>query len=113
AALRSRAGGRPVRVQWMREDEHRFDPKGPPQLIAIEGALGADGGIAAWRTEMWIAKATASLPSVPLLAPEAAGLKQPAGISTGLISQNAAPPYAAENVQVVAHWLRDTPLRPS
>ncbi|MBV8185010.1 MAG: xanthine dehydrogenase family protein molybdopterin-binding subunit, partial [Hyphomicrobiales bacterium] len=113
AALMSRALGRPVRVQWMREDEHRYDPKGPPQLLALEGALGSDGKIAAWRTEMWIPKATASLPNVPLLGPEAAGAKQPMGISTGLISQNASPPYGVKNVDVLAHWLKDAPLRPS
>ncbi|MBW0004830.1 MAG: xanthine dehydrogenase family protein molybdopterin-binding subunit [Hyphomicrobiales bacterium] len=113
AALMSRALGRPVRVQWMREDEHRFDPKGPPQLLALEGALGSDGKIAAWRTEMWIPKATASLPNVPLLGPDAAGAKQPMGISTGLISQNASPPYGVKNVDVLAHWLKDAPLRPS
>ena len=100
AALMSRAVGRPVRVQWMREDEHRFDPKGPPQLLALEAALGPDGKIAAWRTEMWIPKATASLPNVPLLGPAAAGAKQPMGLSTGLISQNASPPYAVRNVEV-------------
>ncbi|MBV8447980.1 MAG: xanthine dehydrogenase family protein molybdopterin-binding subunit, partial [Hyphomicrobiales bacterium] len=113
AALMSRAVGRPVRVQWMREDEHRFDPKGPPQLLALEGALGDDGKIAAWRTQMWIPKATASLPNVPLLGPQAAGAKQPLGLSTGLISQNASPPYAVQNVEVLAHWLKDAPLRPS
>jgi nicotinate dehydrogenase subunit B len=113
AALMSRAVGRPVRVQWMREDEHRFDPKGPPQLLSLEGTLDADGKIAAWRTEMWIPKATASLPNVPLLGPEAAGAKQPMGLATGLISQNASPPYAVRNVEVLAHWLKDAPLRPS
>jgi CO/xanthine dehydrogenase Mo-binding subunit len=113
AALMSRAVGRPVRVQWMREDEHRFDPKGPPQLLALEGTLGDDGRIAAWRTEMWIPKATASLPNVPLLGPEAAGLKQVRGLSTGLITQNGAPPYGVPNVEVVIHWLKDAPLRPS
>jgi CO/xanthine dehydrogenase Mo-binding subunit len=74
AALLSRAAGRPVRVQWMREDEHGWDPKGPPQLLALEGTLTADGRIAAWRTEMWLPKATANLPNLPLLGPEAAGL---------------------------------------
>ncbi len=113
AALMSRAVGRPVRVQWMREDEHRFDPKGPPQLLALEAALAPDGKIAAWRTEMWIPKASASLPNVPLLGPAAAGAKQPMGLSTGLITQNASPPYAVKNVEVVAHWLKDAPLRPS
>ncbi len=113
AALMSRAVGRPVRVQWMREDEHRFDPKGPPQLLSLEAALGPDGKIAAWRTEMWIPKATASLPNVPLLGPAAAGMKQAMGLSTGLITQNASPPYAVKNVEVLAHWLKDAPLRPS
>jgi CO/xanthine dehydrogenase Mo-binding subunit len=51
AALISRALGRTVRVQWMREDEHGWDPKGPPQLLSLEGALTAEGKIAAWRTE--------------------------------------------------------------
>src|SRR5216683_3261062 len=29
AALLMRAAGRPVRMQWMRADEHGWDPKGP------------------------------------------------------------------------------------
>jgi CO/xanthine dehydrogenase Mo-binding subunit len=29
AALMSRAVGAPVRVQWMRHDEHGWEPKGP------------------------------------------------------------------------------------
>jgi CO/xanthine dehydrogenase Mo-binding subunit len=113
AALLSKAVGRPVRVQWTREDEHGWDPKGPPQLLALEGALGPGGRIAAWRTEMWLPKATASLPNVPLLGPEAAGIQQAQGISTGLITQNGDPPYAVANVEVLVHWLKDAPLRPS
>ncbi len=113
AAIMSRAVGRPVRVQWMREDEHGFDPKGPPQLLARQGALDTDGKIAAWRTEMWLPKATARLPNVPLLGPEAAGLKQALGIATGLITQNASPAYAVPNLEVIVHWLENAPLRPS
>ncbi|HEX7272966.1 MAG TPA: molybdopterin cofactor-binding domain-containing protein [Casimicrobiaceae bacterium] len=113
AALISALAQRPVRVQWTREDEHGWDPKGPPQLLALEGTLDASGGIAAWRTEMWLPKATANLPNMPLLGPAAAGIAQPAGITTGLISQNGSPPYAAANVEVLVHWLKDSPLRPS
>jgi CO/xanthine dehydrogenase Mo-binding subunit len=113
AALLSKATGKPVRVQWMREDEHGWDPKGPPQMLSLDGALAADGTIAAWRTEMWLPKATASLPHVPLLGPQDAGIAQPQGISTGLISQNGDPPYAVPNVDVLVHWLKDSPLRPS
>jgi nicotinate dehydrogenase subunit B len=113
AALISRAVGKPVRVQWTREDEHGWDPKGPPQLLALEGALDADGKIAAWRSELWLPKATANLPNMPLLGPMAAGIAQPMGITTGLISQNGNPPYAVANQEVVVHWLKDAPLRPS
>ncbi len=113
AALLSRALGRPVRVQWMREDEHGWDPKGPPQLLALEGALGPEGRIAAWRSQMWLPKATANLPNIPLLGPQAAGIPQVPGISTGLISQNGDPCYDVPNVEVVVHWLAQSPLRPS
>jgi CO/xanthine dehydrogenase Mo-binding subunit len=113
AALLARAVGRPVRVQWMREDEHGWDPKGPPQLLALEGALDAEGKIAAWRTDMWLPRATANLPNVPLLAPDAAGIAQPQGLSAGLISQNGDPPYAVPHQEVQVHWLKSSPLRPS
>jgi nicotinate dehydrogenase subunit B len=113
AAILSRAVARPVRVQWSREDEHGWDPKGPPQLLDISGAVDADGRILGWRTEMWIPRTTRGLPNIPLLAPEAAGLGQIRGLNPGLISQNGDPPYAAGNVQVIAHWLKDAPLRPA
>jgi len=113
AAILSRATGRPVRVQWSREDELGWDPKGPPQLISISGAVSADGRLLDWRTEMWIPKTTRGLPNIPLLAPEAAGLEHVPGLNTGLISQNGDPPYSAESIQVVAHWLKDAPLRPA
>jgi CO/xanthine dehydrogenase Mo-binding subunit len=113
AAIVSRAVGRPVRVQWSREDEHGWDPKGPPQLLDIFGAVGADGRILAWRTEMWLPQMTRGLPDIPLLAPTAAGLDDVRGLQPGFIWQNADPPYAAENVQVLVHWLKDAPLRPA
>ena len=113
AAIVSRAVGRPVRVQWSREDEHGWDPKGPPQLLDIFGAVGADGRILAWRTEMWLPQMTRGLPDIPLLAPTAAGLDNVRGLQPGFIWQNADPPYAAENVQVLVHWLKDAPLRPA
>ena len=113
AAILSRAVGRPVRVQWMREDEHGWDPKGPPQLLDISGAVGPDGKILDWRTEMFIPRTTKGMPNIPLLAPEAAGLDDVRGYNPGLISQNGDPPYAANSVQVVANWLKDAPLRPA
>ncbi len=43
AALVARAAGRPVRVQWMRANEHGWDPKGPPTLIDLHSGLDGDG----------------------------------------------------------------------
>ena len=37
--------------------------------------------------------------------------EQQHGRGAGQISQNGDPPYAAPNVKVVVHWLKDTPLR--
>ncbi|MEQ1947770.1 MAG: molybdopterin cofactor-binding domain-containing protein [Bryobacteraceae bacterium] len=48
AAVLSRAVGKPVRVQWMREDEHVWSPKGPQQLQTAKAAVNADGKIIAW-----------------------------------------------------------------
>lgn len=113
AAIISQAVGRPVRVQWSREDEHGHDPKGPPQLLDLSGAVGADGQILDWKTEMWIPRTTRGLPNIPLISPNAAGLDNVRGNIPGLISQNGDPPYAATGMQVVVHWLNDTPLRPA
>ncbi len=113
AALLSRAVGRPVRVQWSRQEEHGLDPKGPAQLLDLRAAVDKDGEIAAWETQAWLPIATANLPNIPLLAVDAAGLPQTPGRATGLIYQNVDPPYAMPNLNAVVHWIEDAPLRTS
>jgi nicotinate dehydrogenase subunit B len=54
AAVMSQAVGRPVRVQWMRWDEHGWEPKGPPIVQDLVGALDKDGHGVAWRHLMWV-----------------------------------------------------------
>ena len=113
AMLLSKALGRPVRVQWMRQDEHGWDPKGPPQLLELRAAVDGAGAVAAWETRAWLPAATANLPNVPLLAPDAAKIAQPQGRSTGLIHQNVDPPYTFPNMHALVHWIADAPLRTS
>ncbi len=48
AVLLSRAVGKPVRVQWMRAEEHVWDPKGPQQLTTVRAAVDAQGKVIAW-----------------------------------------------------------------
>ena len=54
AALLARAvEGRPVRVQWSREDEMSWAPVGACAVIDLEADLDVDGEIAAWRHDVW------------------------------------------------------------
>jgi CO/xanthine dehydrogenase Mo-binding subunit len=47
------AGGRPVRVQWSREDELAWSPVGAAMAIDMEADLDAGGDIVRWRHEVW------------------------------------------------------------
>ena len=53
AALLSQAVGKPVRVQWMRSDEHIWEPKGPAMLMDVRGGLDAQGNVVAWDFDVW------------------------------------------------------------
>ncbi|HEX2387380.1 MAG TPA: molybdopterin cofactor-binding domain-containing protein, partial [Candidatus Binatia bacterium] len=115
AALLSRAVGAPVRVQWTRQDEHGWEPKGPAQMQKVRAAV-ADGKIAAWEfvdfSLPWTVAATTTL-----LASQQLGMtsKIP-GQGNG--NQGGGEIYAFEPTKVVAEeipWMRPEaiPLRTS
>jgi CO/xanthine dehydrogenase Mo-binding subunit len=121
AALLAQAlPGQPVRVQWMREDEHMWEPYGPPMVTGVQGTLDAAGNIVGWKYEVWsnthnarpgaagdllagqhIARAFTPSPPKPLPQPEGGG------------DRNAIPLYAIPNLQVVHHFIPPMPLRVS
>jgi nicotinate dehydrogenase subunit B len=111
AALLARAMGKPVRVQWMREDEHGWDPKGPPTLVDLEAALDDKGDVIAWSGQFFIPDGTPA--SVPLIAAELAGLPHETAFAPGNIQRNSEIQYAFRNVRTLAHRLAETPFRPS
>ncbi len=111
AALLARKLGKPVRVQWMREDEHGWDPKGPPTLIDMEGALDDKGGVAAWSGDFFIADGAPG--TVPLVAASLAGLPRETYNAPGNIQHNSAVQYTFPNKRTVCHRLAETPFRPS
>jgi CO/xanthine dehydrogenase Mo-binding subunit len=47
AAFLAREVGRPVRMQWMRDEETAWDTKGPPYVAKLRGALDAQGKLTA------------------------------------------------------------------
>ncbi len=48
AAIMSQAIGKPVRVQYMRWDEHGWDNYGPATLWDVKGGIDAQGNLVAW-----------------------------------------------------------------
>jgi nicotinate dehydrogenase subunit B len=116
AALLSRAvGGRPVRVQWMRADEHGWDPKGPPTLVDLRAGVDGEGRVIAWESEFFVPED--GLGPVPLIAATLAGVP-PAPITEPYrysnpdpMTSNSAIPYTFPNIKTVAHLLAQTPFR--
>jgi nicotinate dehydrogenase subunit B len=116
AALLSRAVGKPVRVQWMREDEHGWEPKGPAQIMTVRAGVDRQGRVTAWdyldRSFPWT-EASGN----PMLASRQIGLKTTSeGFLNGVGGGGQI--YGFENQRVVAaaiSWVQPepTPLRTS
>jgi len=111
AALLAKETGLPVRVQWMREDEHGWDPKGPPTLYDYRAAVDDMGALQAWESEVFIPDRPKDI-AVTLLPADLAGLPRE-DAHPGNIHQSLAIPYTFPNIKATAHWLAETPFRPS
>jgi nicotinate dehydrogenase subunit B len=48
AVLMSQLVGKPVRVQWMRWDEHGWEPLGPAMAHTLQGALDGGSNVVSW-----------------------------------------------------------------
>jgi nicotinate dehydrogenase subunit B len=112
--------GRPVRVQWMREQEHTNEPYGPAMVAEVSGALDADGRIVDWDYGVW-SNTHNRRPNVGgLLLQNAALLTQllvpppaPIPMPEGGGERNSNPIYALANARVVSHFVPEMPLRVS
>ena len=121
AALLARVmPGHPVRVQWMREDEHACEPFGPPMVTNVEATLEAAGAIVDWQFGVWSNTHNARpgaagdlLAAQHLAQPFAASPPKPGTQPEGAGDRNAIPLYAIPNARVVHHFLPDMPLRVS
>ena len=123
AALLARAtGGRPVKLQWMRDDEFMWEPYGSAMVMKLAGGLDSQGNIVGWSHELWSyphstrpgASAGVNLLAAqhlanPLLRQLPADVPQPAGGS----DRNSIPLYEFPNVRVVKHYIPEAPLRTS
>jgi nicotinate dehydrogenase subunit B len=112
AALLSKEAGAPVRLQWMRQDEHAWDPKGSPQPVDLRASVDAQGNIVAWEAETWLPAWSGTRGTIPLVAFDSAGIAQRQGRWPGSLDENLDPPYTSPNATVTIHRLKEAPLRP-
>jgi CO/xanthine dehydrogenase Mo-binding subunit len=122
ALLAMKAQGRPVRVQWTREDEFAWEPYGPAMLIALDAQLDAQGDIVSWRHDLWSNGHThrPGRADKPVLvaagqiaqAMERAPATDPA-LPAGGAHRNAIPLYEFPDVLVMQHYVRDPLIRGS
>jgi nicotinate dehydrogenase subunit B len=119
AALIARAlPGTPVRVQWMREQEHAWEPFGPAMVTRLKASLDGEGRIADWIFEVWSnthsmrpGGAGCLLAAQHMAQPFAVPPAKPLPLPEGGGDRNAIPIYTFPNAHVVHHFLPDMPLR--
>jgi CO/xanthine dehydrogenase Mo-binding subunit len=123
AVLLARAvPGKPVRVQWMREDEFGWEPFSSPMVMRLNAALDDRGNIVNWGHELW-SHAHSTRPGgrggVNLLAAWHLEKPLPAAkpgnppLPGGGSHRNAIPLYDFPNQKVTNHLIRQSPLRTS
>ena len=124
AALLARAlGNRPVKLQWMREDEFQWEPYGSAMLVKMHALLDESKQIVSWQHEIWSHShnmrptsnpagvsllggwhlADPALPGVPINGPQ----------PNGAADRNAVPLYDFPRQNVLLHFLTDMPVRVS
>ncbi len=115
AALLAREVNQPVRVQWSREDEFAWEPKGPAMLIEARGGLDAAGNLIAWAYDVWTpSHANRAQRALDLVAGQLMR-GQPAPSRAFLLGgdRNAPNDYTIPNSRVTVHWLAGSALRVS
>jgi len=115
AVVLSRATGRPVRVQWTREQEFAWEPKSPAGIMQVEAGLGKDGQVEAWDYHIWSPShvSRAHLASQMLTANLITGQAAPPAPFSFGAERNARSNYTFANQRVSVHYVTNSPLRTS
>jgi nicotinate dehydrogenase subunit B len=123
AALLARAlPGRPVRLQWMRDDEFAWEPYGPAMAMQARAALDSEGRIVDWNYELWSNSHSTRPQSTSganvlaawyLAEPSQMGPPTSPPQPAGGGDRNAIPLYDFPNQKVVHNFIQDMPIRVS
>src|SRR5262249_6394709 len=122
AALLARAAaGRPVRLQWMRDDEFAWEPYGAAMVMKAKASLG-DGRTVAGDYELWSnppsmrpqsTSGTNVLAAWYMAEPQPFGPPQGIPLPAGGGDRNAIPLYDFPSQRVLHHFIPDMPIRVS
>jgi nicotinate dehydrogenase subunit B len=122
AALLARAvDGRPVRLQWMRDDEFKWEPYGPAMTMKVKGAV-AGGRVVDWAYDVW-SQSHNMRPGDPdginllgswyLAAAKRPGPARHAAQPNGAGDRNAITLYDFPRQRTTHHLIMDNPVRTS
>jgi CO/xanthine dehydrogenase Mo-binding subunit len=112
--------GRPIRMQWMREQEHGWEPTGTGMVVEAEATLDASSRIASWHYEVWSPSHNgrpesgggllAGLEVDPPFPPQ---IPKPIPMPEGGGDRNAVPIYQLPSGRIVSHFIARSPVRVS
>jgi nicotinate dehydrogenase subunit B len=115
--------GRPVRVQWTRNDEMCWPPMGSAMLARLSASLDAGGRIVTWQQDVWsngfMGRPTlGGTPRLLALTHRAGGRPMPPAPDLQPAnwmgaSRNSVPGYDIPGIHVTRHLLLDMPIRTS
>jgi nicotinate dehydrogenase subunit B len=114
------APGLPVRLQWMREDEHTWEPYGSAMVGTARARLDGAGNVSAFQYDVWSSTHSTRPSSAgnlavawqidpPFRQPPPEAIPQPQGGG----DRNAIPLYKFPGMRVVHHFVPAMPLRVS
>jgi nicotinate dehydrogenase subunit B len=117
AAIMSQAVGKPVRVQYMRWDEHGWDNYGPAHLAEVRAAVDAEGKLVAYEYHGWQHgwTVTSTIQDIALQKPGVERTSGSASITVNPMSTGSM--YVVPNRRVISHavpmegYLRGAALR--
>ncbi len=121
ALLAQAVPGRPVRIQYTRDQEHRWEPYGSAMVVKTKAGLDKDGNVLDWDLELWSTPHGTRPSGDPGNLLSAKYLEkpfaQPVPVNGGppnyAADRNAIALYEFSGHRVVTHFITEMPLRVS
>jgi CO/xanthine dehydrogenase Mo-binding subunit len=112
--------GRPVRLQWMREQEHGFEPLGTAMQVELEAGIDGQGRITHWRSDIYSpshngrpGRAGNLLAGPEMEPPFQTPPPRPIPMPEGGGDRNGIPLYRMADAKVTSRFLPNSPVRVS